>query len=69
MQILELSDTDINIIVIIVKIGDKMDNFSQKNRMYQKKANGNFRSEKHNNWKQEFSQWRWKHSRLGRIEN
>ena len=37
MQILELSDTDINIIVITVKIGDKMDNFSQKNRMYQKK--------------------------------
>ena len=33
MQILELSDTDINIIVITVKIGDKMDNFSQKNRM------------------------------------
>ena len=36
MQILELSDTDINI-VIIVKIGDKMDNFSQKTGCTKKK--------------------------------
>lgn len=53
MQILKLSDKEMNIIVIntFKKIGDKPEDFSQKPglKKKEKEAKGNCRSEKHNN--------------------